>query len=214
MQPIHEQIEQEYAAKSSRVLRCVDSGGQAVRREISHSVIPTQWFLDKDGKEYFRHEGYFPKQELVKVPPAEGCLTAMSLFDQLTGACNKLSYCPGRVDVWGVLSILLSPCHLSSIPLIVGSLTGRESYTKKRAFRSPGFLPLADSRTIAAIRVVTGMDGRIMATSEGGTISSPRSSLSLAALARVITIPFWARESADSEKERALAALTIDSFSA
>ena len=35
-------------------------------------VIPTQVFLDKDGKEYFRHEGYFPKDELVKVLKQKG----------------------------------------------------------------------------------------------------------------------------------------------
>ena len=29
--------------------------------------IPTQVFLDADGKEYFRHTGFFPKEELFKV---------------------------------------------------------------------------------------------------------------------------------------------------
>ena len=31
------------------------------------NLIPTQIFLDKNGKEYFRHEGYFPEEELIKV---------------------------------------------------------------------------------------------------------------------------------------------------
>jgi len=30
-------------------------------------AIPTQVFLDGDGKEYFRHEGYFPKAEIISV---------------------------------------------------------------------------------------------------------------------------------------------------
>ncbi len=30
-------------------------------------VIPTQVFLDQDGKEFFRHEGFFPKEELMKI---------------------------------------------------------------------------------------------------------------------------------------------------
>jgi thioredoxin 1 len=30
-------------------------------------LIPTQIFLDKDGKEVFRHEGFFPKEDIVKV---------------------------------------------------------------------------------------------------------------------------------------------------
>ena len=28
------------------------------------SVIPTQVFLDKDGKEFYRHEGYLPKEDI------------------------------------------------------------------------------------------------------------------------------------------------------
>jgi thioredoxin 1 len=30
-------------------------------------VIPTQVFLDKKGKEFYRHEGFFPKEEIIKL---------------------------------------------------------------------------------------------------------------------------------------------------
>ena len=30
-------------------------------------AIPTQVFLDETGKEYYKHEGFFPEEELVKV---------------------------------------------------------------------------------------------------------------------------------------------------
>jgi len=30
-------------------------------------LIPTQVFLDSKGKEYFRHEGYFPEEDLLKI---------------------------------------------------------------------------------------------------------------------------------------------------
>ena len=36
--------------------------------------------------------------------------------------------------VWGVLSIVLSPCHLSSIPLIVGFISEQGDLTLRRAF--------------------------------------------------------------------------------
>ncbi len=36
------------------------------------NAIPTQVFLDANGKEYFRHEGYFPEEELVKVLNMKG----------------------------------------------------------------------------------------------------------------------------------------------
>ena len=36
--------------------------------------------------------------------------------------------------VWGILSILLSPCHLASIPLIVGFIDQQGRITTRRAF--------------------------------------------------------------------------------
>jgi thioredoxin 1 len=35
-------------------------------------AIPTQIFLDKTGTEYFRHTGYFPEEELVKILQMKG----------------------------------------------------------------------------------------------------------------------------------------------
>jgi thioredoxin 1 len=35
-------------------------------------TIPTQVFWDENGKEFFRHEGYFPEEELVKVLKKKG----------------------------------------------------------------------------------------------------------------------------------------------
>ena len=34
--------------------------------------IPTLVFLDETGKEYYRHEGFFPEEELVKVLQQKG----------------------------------------------------------------------------------------------------------------------------------------------
>ena len=36
------------------------------------NAIPTQVLLDEKGKEFFRHEGYFPEEELVKVLKTKG----------------------------------------------------------------------------------------------------------------------------------------------
>ncbi|MCB2200809.1 thioredoxin family protein [bacterium] len=40
---------------------------QAIAKEYSIRLIPTQVFLKADGEEFFRHEGYFPKEEIEKV---------------------------------------------------------------------------------------------------------------------------------------------------
>lgn len=41
--------------------------GKPAAQEFGIRTIPTQVFLDANGVEYFRHEGYFPMQELEKI---------------------------------------------------------------------------------------------------------------------------------------------------
>lgn len=73
MQPVMEEIEKEYAGQVKVVFYDVwTPEGQPYAEQYQIRVIPTQVFLDKDGKEYFRHEGYFPKGELVKVLRMKG----------------------------------------------------------------------------------------------------------------------------------------------
>lgn len=41
--------------------------GKPYAAQYGVRVIPTQVFLDENGKEYFRHVGYFPYDEVVKI---------------------------------------------------------------------------------------------------------------------------------------------------
>ncbi|MBI3947726.1 MAG: cytochrome C biogenesis protein [Armatimonadetes bacterium] len=67
----------------------------------------------------------------------------------------------GSAAAWGVLSILLSPCHLSSIPLIVGFIGSQDSLTARRAFSLASAFALGILVTIALIGVVTAALGRL-----------------------------------------------------
>jgi cytochrome c-type biogenesis protein len=64
--------------------------------------------------------------------------------------------------VWGVLSVVLSPCHLSSIPLIVGFISEQGKLTIRRAFGISALFGLGILITIALIGVATAAMGRIM----------------------------------------------------
>jgi len=64
--------------------------------------------------------------------------------------------------VWGVLSIVLSPCHLASIPLIVGFVSEQGQVTAKRAFWTSTLFAVGILITIAAIGVITAAAGRMM----------------------------------------------------
>ncbi len=73
MQPIMKEVAEEYKGQVKVVFHDVwTPKGRADGMKYKIRVIPTQVFLDKNGKEYFRHEGYFPKDELVKVLKKQG----------------------------------------------------------------------------------------------------------------------------------------------
>jgi cytochrome c-type biogenesis protein len=63
---------------------------------------------------------------------------------------------------WGVLSILLSPCHLASIPLIVGFISGQGQLTTRRAFWTATLFAVGILLTIAAIGAITAAAGRML----------------------------------------------------
>jgi len=64
--------------------------------------------------------------------------------------------------VWGVLSILLSPCHLASIPLIVGFIDEQGRVSTRRAFLISTLFAVGILITIAAIGAVTAAAGRMI----------------------------------------------------
>ena len=64
--------------------------------------------------------------------------------------------------VWGVLSILLSPCHLASIPLIVGFIDQQGRMTTRRAFTVSLLFSVGILITIAVIGVMTAAAGRML----------------------------------------------------
>lgn len=73
MQPIVKSIETKYSSQVNVIFHDVwtPDGKEAVKQYTFH-VIPTQLFLDEKGKEYFRHEGFFSEEEIVKVLQQKG----------------------------------------------------------------------------------------------------------------------------------------------
>lgn len=65
--------------------------------------------------------------------------------------------------LWGVISVLFSPCHLASIPLIVGYVAGQEEMTEAaRAARYAVAFTIGLFITIALVGVVTSLLGRML----------------------------------------------------
>ncbi len=68
----------------------------------------------------------------------------------------------GASLLWGILSIVLSPCHLTSIPLIVGFIDGQGRISTKRAFSISLLFGVGILVTIGAIGAITAALGRMM----------------------------------------------------
>jgi len=63
---------------------------------------------------------------------------------------------------WGVVSILFSPCHLASVPLVVGFIAGHERSSTGRAFRLSLVFALGVLGSIVLIGLVTASLGRLV----------------------------------------------------
>jgi cytochrome c-type biogenesis protein len=63
--------------------------------------------------------------------------------------------------VWGILSVILSPCHLASIPLIVAFIGQQGRMTARRAFVISSLFALGILITIAIIGAITEALGRM-----------------------------------------------------
>lgn len=64
--------------------------------------------------------------------------------------------------LWGILSVLLSPCHLSSIPLIVGFISSQGKISIGRTFYISLVFSIGILITIALIGILTASLGRLM----------------------------------------------------
>lgn len=63
---------------------------------------------------------------------------------------------------WGLASLLLSPCHLASVPLLVGYVEGARPGSTARALALSGAFGLGNLAAIALVAVATAGAGRML----------------------------------------------------
>jgi cytochrome c-type biogenesis protein len=86
-----------------------------------------------------------------------------SLFTTLTEALYGNFYLALLASfIWGILSIILSPCHLTSIPLIIGFLTSQSEKKTSRNILLALVFAVGILFTIAILGIITGALGRIL----------------------------------------------------
>jgi len=73
MRPVMADIETSYEGNVKVLFYDVwTKEGEPYGRKFGIRVIPTQVFLDKDGKEFFRHEGFFLASDIKKMLAEHG----------------------------------------------------------------------------------------------------------------------------------------------
>jgi thioredoxin 1 len=73
MQPVMKAIEDKYGEQIKVVFHDVWKADQKQFAEkYGIKLIPTQVFLDENGKEFFRHEGFYPEAEIDKILQKKG----------------------------------------------------------------------------------------------------------------------------------------------
>jgi cytochrome c-type biogenesis protein len=147
-------------------------------RHYQIKLIPTQIFFSPEGKELFRHEGFFPELEIISQWQRLGYhLEQQKTIGSAAGQQGRLASLFSSLGqavagtpiiallaafIWGILSILLSPCHLASIPLIVGFIDKQGRMSVKRASLIATLFAVGILVTIGIIGALTGAAGRMM----------------------------------------------------
>jgi cytochrome c-type biogenesis protein len=87
----------------------------------------------------------------------------MQFFAIIQKAMESSSYIAlGASFLWGILSVLISPCHLASIPLIIGYIGSQSDLTVKKAFQISLVFSTGMFTSIIAIGIITASLGRIL----------------------------------------------------
>lgn len=85
------------------------------------------------------------------------------IFEFLSNALTGNAYTAVFASFgWGIVSVLLSPCHLSSIPLVVGFINSQGEIIFKRTFTISLVFGVGILITIALIGIITALAGRLM----------------------------------------------------
>jgi len=73
MQPVMKSLEVKYGDQIKILFHDVwTEQGQPYAAKFGIRLIPTQVFLDSKGKEFYRHEGFFPEAEIDKLLQKKG----------------------------------------------------------------------------------------------------------------------------------------------
>ena len=136
----------------------------------------------------------------------------MQLFEFLTHAISgNVALALFAAVAWGFISILISPCQLTSIPLIVGFVSGQENKSTRRAFIISVTFSLGIVTTIIIVGVITALMGSLLGYvgSWSGYVVGILFVLIGLVLLGIINLPNWGRAKPVYQRKGILSAYII-----
>ena len=223
MIPIMQKLKEQYAGKLQ--VELIDLNVDPLAEQVyGIRAIPTQIFFDASGNELLRHEGYMPLEDILAAWKAlgvdlpveggrqSGTTFLASLLAALTHALEgSWAVALAAAFLWGVLSVVLSPCHLASIPLVVAFISGQGTTSTRRALSTSTLFAAGILVTIGVIGAVTAVLGRILGDLGRWANYAVAAILFLVALhlIGVIPLPFSAPGQIAMKRKGLLAALVL-----
>lgn len=91
----------------------------------------------------------------------------LSLFENLTMALyNNLFLALGASLVYGILSILISPCHLAAIPIVIAFINDQKSIDTRKALGISSMFALGILITLLIVGIITSISGLILGNAD------------------------------------------------
>lgn len=135
---------------------------------------PTQVFLSPSGEELWRHEGFLSRSDILTewhklgydVRPGAVGVGRTGWLARLFGALGRvLESAPlaalAGAFLWGLLSVVLSPCHLANIPIVIGYIDGQGRISARRALGLSALFGLGVLTMIGVVGAATVAAGRL-----------------------------------------------------
>jgi len=87
----------------------------------------------------------------------------LEIFEKLTMALyGNPALALSAAFLWGILSVILSPCHLASIPLVIAFINEQKEISTKKAFRISSMFSLGILITLLIAGVIISFIGMIL----------------------------------------------------
>jgi len=91
----------------------------------------------------------------------------LEIFDKLTMALyGNPAIALSAAFIWGILSIILSPCHLASIPLVVAFINEQDEISTKKAFYISSMFALGILITLVLAGIITSITGILLGNAD------------------------------------------------